>query len=260
MTIAQAPNNDFAIEDIIALALPYWRKRWLIGFCVAAGFALSVGFIFVAEYRFETRVKIASDISIPFGVNASAEFGQSLEKPENFKAWSDQQTAAGRILSFGDVSGIDRVGDLTISQVAKDRPVMLEVVPKKGNFLLIRSRNVSFISAVMDYAGFTRQILQEKYVVLVRKERSLLEQKFTTTKTPPDALIQQTLALNRFMGALEEGGSILLIDHPTKPRQVWPRPLATLFVGLVAGLMAGLAWVFLMDVRDRIRYQQNSQT
>lgn len=259
MTIARAPYNDFVIEDVIALALPYWRKRWLVGLCAIAGLVLSFGFLFVVEQRFETRLKIATDIVTPFGEDASVEFGQSLKNSEHFNTWLSKGTAAARILSFADVSGLDRVGNLTISQRAEDRPVMLEVTAKKGSFLLIRSQDVNFISAVMDYAGFTRQTLQDNYGVRARSERSLLEQKFTATKTPPDALVQQTLTLDRFLKSLEDGGSILLIDHPTKPRQVWPLPLVTLFVGLIAGLIMGLGWVFLMDIRDRIRHQ-NSQT
>jgi len=52
--------------------------------------------------------------------------------------------------------------------------------------------------------------------------------------------------LSARLAALAEGGDVRLIDEAVAPRRVtFPRPVPTIVIGLVGGVIAGLVIVFL---------------
>ncbi len=238
-------NDELDLIDILNL---FWIDKWKIMFSVAI--TTLVGFIFLnfQKSEFESKIGFKVESIPPFydHKKASEDFERFFYSIKNFKEWKLNNNSTE--MEFQNISETVIIDGFVLFKDEKKRLAFL-TSDKKGKHILVKSNNLNLLKDCFDYATFVSDLLKEDYLLRSQQELNIIETRFKDFSTANDAIITKLLAVDRYIAAVNKGYKVIGIFYPTLPKQTSPRPVFTMALFLLIGLLAGIIYVSFRNFR-----------
>ena len=252
---SQAPQTDeislFELFEIL------WEgKWWLAGFVALALFSAGV-FLLHKDPMYESRLFYTAQ-KLPYFINsgeAHTDFKQMLFNETTFNDW--KKTNPEITMPFAYINLTETLEGFIITKEEHAQFVTLEIDKDhlKGNraFVLVKSAR-PVILPTADYLYLYLQhintLLTARYLQAAKDALVIIEARFKDYSAINDSVVNNTLAIDRYIKSVEEGAEALTIDRPTRPREAVSSAMV-LVLAVIAGGLIGIFYVFLRNAIRR---------
>lgn len=246
--------NLFELFEIL------WEgKWWLAGFVALALFSAGV-FLLYKDPMYESRLFYTAQ-KLPYFINngeAQTDFKQMLFNETTFNDW--KKTNPEITMPFAYINLNEMLEGFIIAKEEDEQLVTLEVDKDhlKGDraFVLVKSAKPDILPTA-DYLYLYMQhintLLTARYLQAAKDALVIIEARFKDYSTINDSVVNNTLAIDRYIKSVEEGAQALTIDRPTRPRQATSSSAMVLVLAVIAGGIIGIFYVFLRNAIRRYK-------
>ena len=247
----QVPYDDEI--DLFELFETLWDGKWLIGGLVCLALVIGGTFLVFTKAEYSSKLIYSTDTLPPFYGEGKAlsDFRERFYDKETFEGWlSDNPNTSVRYEEF---SGTEIVEGFVLARDEDDQLALFDSEKKKKKsypFVLVRSNELPKLNDFYLYAQHINTLLSERYIRRSKDELVLIEKKFKEFPSVADAIINNLLAIDRYIAAASEGAHVLSIARPTMPEKTAPRSALILVMSVVLG---GIVAVFYIFLRNAIR-------
>ena len=243
--------NLFELFEIL------WEgKWWLAGFVALALFSAGV-FLLYKGPVYESRLFYTTQ-KLPYFINsgeAYTDFKQMLFNETTFNDW--KKTNPEITMPFAYINLTEMLEGFIIAKEEDEQLVTLEVDKDhlKGNraFVLVKSAKPDILPTA-DYLYLYMQhintLLTARYLQTAKDALIIIEARFKDYSAINDSVVNNTLAIDRYIKSVEEGAKALTIDRPGRPREAVSSAMA-LVLAVIAGGIIGIFYVFLRNAIRR---------
>ncbi|MDA8654696.1 Wzz/FepE/Etk N-terminal domain-containing protein [Alphaproteobacteria bacterium] len=245
------PTYDDEI-DLFELIETLWDGKWLISAFIAIAILLAGSFLLIKEPVYESKIVYDVDTLPPFYSNAKAfsDFKKMFYDRSVFEDWKGDHN--GSDLVFDDFSDTEVFEGFVVSRDEDDLLAALTSAKNTGSFVLVRANQLALLSDFHTYASHINRLLKSEYVLRSREELNIIESRFKDLSSSSDTIIQNLLAIDRYIVASEKGADVLRIQYPTRPEKVSPKSALTLVLSVLLGGMLGAVYVLIAQaIRNR---------
>ena len=245
------PTYDDEI-DLFELIETLWDGKWLISAFITIAILLAGSFLLIKEPVYESKLVYDVDTVPPFYNNAKAfsDFRKMFYDQSVFENWKGDHR--GSDLVFDDFSNTEVFEGFVISRDEDDLLAELTSEKNTGSFVRVRANPLALLNDFHTYASHINTLLKLEYVLRSRDELNIIEARLVDMSTSSDVIIQNLLAIDRYIVAAEKGADVLSIKYPTRPEKVSPKSALTLVLSVLLGGMFGALYVLIAKaIRNR---------
>ena len=246
-TAKQAPVSDEI--DLFELFQTLWDGKWLITAFVAVAVLLGGSFLLLKDAVYESKLIYSVDTIPSFYDNKKAhtDFQKKFYSASVFDDWKKDNGNVS--LTFSDFARTETVDGFVLSKSVNAGLVSLESERNGDSFILVKSKQLSMLDDFFNYAQHINELLKVEYIERAKYELNIVETRLKDFSTASDAIISQTLTIDRYIVSAETGSKVFTIQRPTMPEKVSPKSTRILAMHIVLG---GVIGVFFILVRNAI--------
>ena len=239
--------------DLFELLETLWDGRWLIGGFVALAMVMATSFLFVKEPEYSSKLAYSSNTLPPFYENdkALSECKKKFYDKATFDLWSRNNSES--IIRYEEFSDTEIVEGFVLSKDEDDRLALLSSDKKRkggGSFVRVKSNQLPKLNDFYLYAQYINTLLSEEYIQRSKDELVLIENRLEKSPSVADSMINNLLAIDRYIDSASKGARVLSIARPTIPEKTSPKSALILVMSVMLGGMAG---VFYILIRNAVR-------
>lgn len=254
---SQAPQTDeislFELFEIL------WEgKWWLAGFVALALFSAGV-FLLYKDPMYESRLFYTAQ-KLPYFINsgeAHTDFKQMLFNETTFNDW--KKTNPEITMPFAYINLTEMLEGFIITKETQLVTLGLDKNHLTGDraFVLVKSAR-PVILPTADYLYLYLQhintLLTARYLQAAKDALVIIEARFKDYSAINDSVVNNTLAIDRYIKSVEEGAAAFTIERPTKPREATSSAMV-LILAVVAGGIIGVFYIFLRNAMLRYKVE-----
>ena len=250
---AQVPYDDEI--DLFELFETLWDGKWLIGGLVCLALVVGGSFLLVTEAKYSSKLAYATSMLPPFYEKEKVlhDFKKMFYSEGVFNAWLDSNP--GTAIRYDEFSETEIVEGFVLTKGKDDQLVLFSSENKRkggATFVLLRTNDFEKLNDFYLYAQYINMLLSKQYIQRSRDEFSLIEGKFKEVQSFADSVINELLAIDRYITVASEGAPVLSIARPTMPEKTSPRSALVLAMSVVLGGIVGVFYIFLRNaIRNR---------
>ena len=230
-------------------------KWWLAGFVALALFSAGV-FLLYKDPVHESRLFYTAQ-KLPYFINygeAHTDFNQMLFNETTFNDW--KKTNPEITMPFAYINLTKMLEGFIITKEEDEQLVTLEVDKDrlKGDraFVLVKSARPDILPTanyLYLYMQHINTLLTARYLQAAKDALIIIEAGFKDYFAINDSVVNNTLAIDRYIKSVEAGAKALTIDRPE-----WPRAAVSSAMMLVLAVIAGgISGIFYIFLRNAIR-------
>ena len=229
-------------------------KWWLAGFVALALFSAGV-FLLYKDPVYESRLFYTTH-KLPYFINsgeAYTDFKQMLFNETTFNDW--KKTNPEITMPFAYINLTKMLEGFIIAKEEHEQFVNLEKDHLKGNRAFVLAKSVKpDILPTADYLYLYMQhintLLTARYLQTAKDALVTIEARLKDYSVINDSVVNDTLAIYRYIKSVEEGAAALTIDRPGRPREAVSSAMV-LVLAVIAGGIIGIFYVFLRNAIRR---------
>lgn len=261
---SQAPQADeislFELFEIL------WEgKWWLAGFVALALFSAGV-FLLYKEPVYESRLFYTTQ-KLPYFINsgeAYTDFKQMLFNETTFNDW--KKTNPEITMPFAYINLTEMLEGFIIAKEEHEQLVTLEMdkdrLKRERAFVLVQSARPDILPTanyLYLYMQHINTLLTARYLQTAKDALVIIEARFKDYSAINDSVVNNTLAIDRYIKSVEKGAKALTIDRPERPREAVSSAMA-LVLAVIAGGIIGIFYVFLRNAIRRYKAETGMAT
>ena len=204
---------------------------------------------------------------LPYFINsgeAYTDFKQMLFKETTFSDWKKTNPEITR--PFAYINLTEMLEGFIIAKEEHEQLVTLEVDKDhlKGDraFVLVKSVKPDILTTA-DYLYLYMQhintLLTARYLQTAKDALIIIEARFKDYSAINDSVVNNTLAIDRYIKSVEEGVEALTIDRARRPREAVSSAMV-LVLAVIAGGIIGIFYVFLRNAIRRYKAETGMAT
>ena len=230
-------------------------KWWLAGFVALALFSAGVFLLYKGPVH-ESRLFYTTQ-KLPYFINggeAYIDFKQMFFNETTFNDW--KKTNPEITIAFAYINLTEMLEGFIIAKEEDEQLVTLEIDKDhlKGNraFVLVKSAKPDILPTA-DYLYLYMQhintLLTARYLQAAKDALIIIEARFKDYSAINDSVVNNTLAIDRYIKSVEAGAKALTIDRPGRPKEA----VSSAMVLVLAVIAGGIIGIFYVLLRNAIR-------
>lgn len=231
-------NDDL---DLFKLFKVLWDGKWLISIFIIIAILLGGILILNKTPVYTSMIKVSTD-TVPVSYNlydVSVDFNRMFYSETVFEDWKTENNSA---INYKDFSKKTIVEGFVMSD--NNIKIATLVLRKKTNsYIFMRTDNLLQLNEFYNYANHINNALVPKYISKSKKELTLLEKRYKGKTESSRYIIEKLFSYDQYISRLNDGGRVLLVEPPTIPVKVEPKPFRILGIFLLLGLIVGIFYV-----------------
>ena len=231
-------------------------KWWLAGFVALALFSAGV-FLLYKDSVHESRLFYTVQ-KLPYFMDdheAYTDFKQMLFNETTFNDW--KKTNPEITMPFAYINLTEMLEGFIITKEEHEQLVTLgrDKNHLKGDraFVLVKSVKPDILPIAGHLYLFMQHIntrLTARYLQAAKDALVIIEARFKDYSAINDSVVNNTLAIDRYIKSVEKGAEALTIDRPERPREAVSSAMV-LVLAVIAGGIIGIFYVFLRNAIGR---------
>ena len=226
-------------------------KRVISAF-VAIAVLFASSFIYFKDPVYESEISYSINTLPPF-YNKEKALGDFKKKFYSKSVFEDWKKSKGDIsLTYEDFTDTEIIDGFLLTKESDEQLATLVTGKKDKTFIKIKSNELSILNYFFEYASKISEELENEYVSRAKDELIIIETRFKDFSSAQDVVIEQILATDRFIEAIEKGAKIINLKSPQKPIKKSPKPQLIFPLAVILGVMVGFFFIILRKtIRDR---------
>lgn len=238
--------------DLIELFKTSWDNKWLIIVFTLISLLVSIGFIYLKDPQYESKLFYAPNNFPPFysADMVSNNFKTKFFSKNNFETW--KKSIGKTPLAYEDLVDTKVIEGFIVEKKESAQMIRFGSKRRAGLYIIVNSNQLNILDDIFKYSNYINKIMQDNYVMKANEEIEKINL-FLKDTTPPDAdIIKQILANGRFISSANKGLNTVEIKRPTYPEKISPIIPLVLTLAIVIGVTFGVTFVLLRNaVRQR---------
>ena len=233
-------NDDL---DLFKLFKVLWDGKWLISIFMIIAILFGSILILNKTPIFTSYIRVSIDtIPAPHKLyEVSVDFNRMFYSETVLENWKTENNSA---INYKDFSKRTIIDGFVMSE--KDKKIATLVLRKKENsYILVRTDNLLQLNEFYNYANHISNALIPKYISKSKKELTLLEKRYKGKSNKH--IIEKLFSFDKYINKLNDGGRVLLVEPPTIPVKVEPKPFRILGISVLLGLIIGIFYVLIQN-------------
>lgn len=245
----QIPHaEDISLFELLEIL---WEGKWRLAGFMALALVLAGVYLIIKEPVYQSKL-VYSVQKVPYflkGDEAYADFKQMLFSESVFNEWG--KTSPKTIIPFEYISATEMMDGFMIAKDEHKQSVTLGS-DRDRLFVVVKSVEPDSLPTA-DYLYLYMQhinmLLTARYLKMAKDALVIIEARFKDYFAINDSVVNNKLAIDRYIKSVEEGAQALTINRPTLPRQV----TSTVSISVLAVIAGGIIGVFYIFFRNAIR-------
>lgn len=239
--------------DLFEFLETLWDGRWMIGGAVALAMVMATSFLFVKEPEYSSKLAYSSNTLPPFYGDDKAlnDFRKKFYEKTTFDLWLSNNPGAA--IQYEEFSDTEIVEGFVLRKNEEDQLALFDSDKKRkksNSFVRVKSSQLSKLNDFYLYAQYINALLSEEYIQRSKDELVLIENRLEKSPSVADSMINNLLAIDRYIDSASKGARVLSIARPTIPEKTSPKSALILVMSVILGGMAG---VFYILIRNAVR-------
>lgn len=266
--MSESPQIPHAEEiSLFELFEILWAGKWRLAGFMALALVLAGVYLIIKGPVYESKL-IYSAEKLPYFIDADeayADFRQMLFSENIFKDW--EKTNPKIIIPFEYISVTEIVDSFIITK--EENKKLMTVGLEKGSlnrdrpFMLVKSSKPDILPTA-DYLYLYMQhinmLLTARQLKMAEDALVIIETRFKDYSAINDSVVNNTLAIDRYIKSVEEEGArALTIFRPTLPKKAVSTTLIFVLTVITGGII-GVFYVFLQNAIRRYKAETGMAT
>lgn len=255
--MSESPQIPHAEEiSLFELFEILWEGKWRLAGFMALALVLAGVYLIIKEPVYQSKL-VYSVQKVPYFLRddeAYADFKQMIFSESVFNEWG--KTSPKTIIPFEYISATEMMDGFMIAKDEHKQSVTLgsdkDSLKRDRLFVIVKSVEPDSLPTA-DYLYLYMQhintLLTARYLQMAKDALVIIEARFKDYSAINDSVVNNTLAIDRYIKSVEEGAQALTINRPTLPRQV----TSTVLIPVLAALAGGIIGVFYVLLQNAIR-------
>lgn len=256
-----SPTSQAGDISLFELFEILWAgKWWLAGFMALALFSAGV-FLLHKDPVHESRLFYTVQ-KLPYFIadnEVYTDFKQMLFNENTYNDW--QKTNPEITIPFEYINLTKMMEGFIITKQEHEQLVTLGLDKNQltgdRSFVLVKSVKPDILPMAGHlylYMQHINTLLTARYLQTAKDALVIIEARFKDYSAINDSVVNNTLAIDRYIKSIEAGAKALTIDRPTRPREAASSTMV-LVLAVIAGGIIGIFYVFFRNAIRRYKVE-----